>query len=415
MKKFVFGAAALTLTLGLASCNGDSTPGGKVIEEGGKVGFILPGTEGGETKAFKEHWQALAKEYGVEVVYENFQGQDPTYYKTCAEKLVAAGCDAIIWHFEMDGKDSVLEYCVDEEIYIAYSGSTVTDEVFDEYKDSPYFIGQIAPSPAEEQKQAYEMTKYFINLYWGTNKVDLPVGTTDKLAVWPVDYHGLSLAHQMTYRWKGIKQALEEFGATIKGDTDADAAKWTIEYSDTSVLKDKVLLMANNLADMNGLIKQCTGVFMQKPAAMVTTCNGNYLINMFATYGVLGQPTRFGTIDAFVSDYDKWYVADETAEKPAFKVAHDPYLVGKFAAINEAVLATTVKAMRGEAIRDNKNAVKIVQKYWTATDKATFDKACKASSGFTFGKKTFDDITSVSALQKLFDDATLDAISSKVK
>ncbi len=71
--------------------------------------------------------------------------------------------------------------------------------------------------------------------------------------------------------------------------------------------------------------------------------------------------------------------------------------------------------MRGEAIRDNKNAVKIVQKYWTATDKATFDKACKASSGFTFGKKTFDDITSVSALQKLFDDATLDAISSKVK
>ena len=51
MKKFVFGAAALTLTLGLASCNGDSTPGGKVIEEGGKVGFILPGTEGGETKA----------------------------------------------------------------------------------------------------------------------------------------------------------------------------------------------------------------------------------------------------------------------------------------------------------------------------------------------------------------------------
>lgn len=411
MKKFVAMGALGLAVLSLASC-GKNNDGGKIIEDG-KVGVILPGTIGGETKSFQEHWNALAKEYGVTMVYEQFQGQDPTYYKTCAEKLVAAGCNAVICNFEMDGKESVLEYCVDSEIYVGYSGSTVSSETFDEYKDSPYFLGQIAPSPEQEQQQAYNMTKYFIDEYYKSDSV-LPEGTTDTLAVWPADYHGLSLAHQMTYRWKGIKQALNEAGVTVNGDNESDSSKWTVTYTADSPLKDKVAIMGNNLANMNALITQCTGILMKNPCAVITTCNGNYLLNMFAQYGALSKATRFGTIDSFVSDYDKWYQADSTSKVNAFKVTHDPYLVGKFGAINEAILAVTAKAFSGEAIRDNGKALNINQTYWFATNKADFDKACNVSANFSYGKKAFDDIKTSDALQKLFDDSTLENLASKL-
>ncbi len=408
MKKFVGFLGAVVASAALVACNNTKSDGGKIIAEGGKVGFILPGSEGGETKAFKEHWENLAKEYGVEIVYENFQGQDPAYYKTCAERLVAAGCDAVICNFEMDGKDSVLEYCIDEEIYVGYSGSTISDEVFDEYKESPYFLGQIAPSPEEEQAAAYEMTKYFIELYYGENKIAIPEGTTDTFAIWPADFHGITLAHQMTYRYKGIKQALEEYGVTINGDNDSDSSKWTCTYTADSVLKDKVAILGNNLTDMSALITQCSAIFMKMPCAVVTTCTGDMLLSMFAQGPILSTPTRFGTIDAFVTEYAKWYEADTTSETLAFKVAHDPYLVGKYAAINEAILAVTVKAFRGEAIRNNGNALNITQHYWHATSKEEFEKACEVSQSFSYGKSAFDTITTADQLQKLFDDATLE-------
>ena len=408
MKKFVGFLGAVVASAALVGCNNTESDGGKIKDEGGKVGLIITGSEGGETKAFKEHWENLAKEYGVEIVYENFQGQDPAYYKTCAERLVAAGCDAVICNFEMDGKDSVLEYCIDEEIYVGYSGSTISDEVFDEYKESPYFLGQIAPSPEEEQAAAYEMTKYFIELYYGENKIAIPEGTTDTFAIWPADFHGITLAHQMTYRYKGIKQALEEYGVTINGDNDSDSSKWTCTYTADSVLKDKVAILGNNLTDMSALITQCSAIFMKMPCAVVTTCTGDMLLSMFAQGPILSTPTRFGTIDAFVTEYTKWYEADTTSETLAFKVAHDPYLVGKYAAINEAILAVTVKAFRGEAIRDNGNALNINQHYWHAASKEEFEKACEVSQSFSYGKSTFDTITTADQLQKLFDDATLE-------
>lgn len=411
MKKFVAFLGAVVASAALVSCGGPSDDEGKIIEEGGTVGFILPGSEGAETKAFKEHWENLAKEYGIKIVYENFQGQDPAYYKTCAEKLVAAGCDAVICNFEMDGKDSVLEYCIDEEIYCGYSGSTISDEVFDEYKDSPYFLGQIAPSPEEEQAAAYEMTKYFIELYYGENKVAIPEGTKDTFAIWPADFHGITLEHQMTYRYKGIKQALEEYGVTINGDSDSDSSKWTCTYTDDSVLKDKVAILGNNLTDMNALITQCSQIFMKMPCAVVTTCTGDMLLSMFAQGPILSTPTRFGTIDAFVDEYAKWYTADTSNETLAFQVTHDPYLVGKYAAINEAILAVTVKAFRGEAIRDNGCAININQSYWHAATKAEFEEACQVSESFSYGKSTFDSITTAAQLQQLFDDATIENLS----
>lgn len=413
MKKVVQALAGMALCAGLSVLAVGCTNNNLSNEEA-KVGFILAGSTGGETQAFKDHWESLAKEYDATVVYENFKGQDPAYYKECAEKLVAAGCNAVICNFEMDGKESVLEYCIDEEVYVGYSGSTVSDSTFKEYENSKYFLGQIAPGATEEQAQAYKMTKYFIELYYGSNAIALPAGTTDKFAVWPADFHGITLEHQMTYRWKGIKQALSEYGVTVNGDSDSDSSKWTASYSDNSILKDKVLIMGNNMADFNALIAQCSGILMQNPCAVVTTCNGDMLFNQFAKGPIFSKATRFGTIDSFVSDYDKWYVADESSPVAAFKVAHDPYLVGKFSAINEAIFALAVKAIRGQAIRDNGKAVNIIQTYWTATTKAEFDKAKEVSSKFSWGKATFDDITTVTKLQELYTNATLANLSEKI-
>ena len=243
MKRFVLGVALGLACISLASCQ-EKTGGAETgrIVENGKVGFILPGTTGTETKTFMDHWDKLAEQYGCTTIYKNFQGQDPAYYQTLANDLIASGADAVICNFEMDGKESVIETCIDEEVYVGYSGSAVSDEIFSEWEDNPYFLGQIAPSANEEEAQAYTMTKYYIEKYYGENKVARPAGTSDKLAVWPVDFHGINLEHQMTYRWKGIKKALAEYGVTVNGDEEYDSAKWSCTYAADSILKDKVLI-----------------------------------------------------------------------------------------------------------------------------------------------------------------------------
>ena len=410
MKKFVLGAAALGLTcLALTSCSGNSEKKetGKVIEDG-KIGFILPGTIGTETQTFIDHWTTLGKEYGVEIITKNFKGQDPSYYQTCANELIAQGADAIICNFEMDGKESVIETCIDEEVYVGYSGSAVSDDVFKEWEENPYFLGQIAPSKEQEEKQAYDMTKYFIELYYGANKIDRPAGTSDKFAVWPVDFHGINLEHQMTYRWKGIKKALADYGVTVSGDSDYDSAKWTVTYTADSILKDKVLIMGNNLTNMDALIAQCAGILAQNPCTVITSCMADYLLNMFATYGAMAKGTRFATIDSFGTDYNKWFEADSENKVPAFKVAHTPYMVGKFGAINEAIVAVTARAFAGDPIRAEGNkAINVDQTYWVTTTKEEFLEAQRVSKAFAWKKADFDKIKNEKDLQDLYDNATL--------
>ena len=414
MKKFVLSAAALLMTCGaLVGCGAGDKPAeqGKLVENG-KIGFILPGNDSDELNSFKKNWESLGAEYGVTMVYEKFDGRDPSYYKTCADKLIAAGCNAVICNFEMDGKDAVIETCIDEEIYVGFSGSTVSADVFAEYESNPYFLGQIAPSPETEQQQAYEMTKYFVELYWGANKVDLPAGTKDKLAIWPADFHGLNLEHQMTYRYKGIKQALEEYGVTIKGDEKDDSSDWTVEYTADSILKDKVLIMGNNLGNMDALIQQCTGVFMQTPAAIVTTCMADMLFGKFTPFKALATGTRFGTIDSFGSSYAKWYKADPESPILAHKVTHDPYIAGKYGAINQAIVAVTARAFAQDSIRtaDGK-AISVSQSYWTVKSLDEYNKANEVSAAHTWKKADFDAIKTEADLQAFYDNATLENLS----
>lgn len=414
MKKFVLTAAvAATATLALASCGGGNKEPetGRVVEDG-KIGFILPGQEGEEIKNFRANWNALAKEYGLETVYENFKGMDPGYYVQMADSLISKGVDAIICNFEMDGKEAVIEKAVDAEVYVGYSGSSVSEATFEEWENNPYFLGQVAPLMNEEIEQTYNMTKYYVEEYFGANKKALPAGTEDLLAVWPVDFHGLSLEHQMTYRWKGMKEALAEYGVTFVGDDkNADSTKWEVQYSNDSILKDKVIVMANDQSNMPKLMADCSTALSKKPAVILSTCMADMLLSIFAGQkAVLGE-VRFGTVDSFADGYAKWYNADSKSQIAAFQVEHDPYIVGKFQAINNPIITLVAKAFAGTPIRDNGKAVSINQKYWVAKTDEEFTKANKASKEFKLSKADLDKIQTAEQLQKLYNDATLENAS----
>ena len=405
MKKLVLGLAAVTLGLcTLASCGG--------VAKENKIGVIIAGSAGDETKGYQTRWEALAKEYGYEMVYEKFKGQDPAYYGECADKLIAAGVKGIICNFEMDGKEAVIEKCINEEVYIGYSGSTVDEETFKEFENEPYFIGQISPTPETEEKQAYDMTKYIVDKYYGPNAVAKPEGTNG-LAIWPVDFHGITLAHQMTYRYKGIKKALKEYGVTIVGDNDDDSAKWSATYTNDSILKDQILIMGNNMADYNALQQQCENVLSKNPVAVVSTCMADNLLGMFATKGSMTKGTSFGTLDAFVNDYSKWYKADADNEVPAFRVKHDPYVAGKFSAINEGILAIMLRAINGDPVRSaNGGDVSINQNYWVVKTLEEYEAAANTSLNFAWTKADFDGIKDEAALQALYDNATLENLTN---
>ena len=110
---------------------------------------------------------------------------------------------------------------------------------------------------------------------------------------------------------------------------------------------------------------------------------------MFASKGALATPSEFATIDSFGDDYNKWYEANEASEVAAFKVSHNPYIVGKFGAINEAIMAVTARAFEGKPIRTSEGkAVNINQSYWIAKSKEEFIDAQQVSKKFAW-KKAF--------------------------
>lgn len=411
MKKFVVAAGALGVcSLALVSCGPKENSDGL---KASKIGFIIAGNIGDEMRGFQAAWKEVAEQYNATLIYEQFQGQDPSYYKTCAENLISQEVDAIICNFEMAGKENVAELCIKEKVYFGYSGSTLTDEQFEKYASNPYFVGQVSPSAAVEENEAYKMTKYYIEKYYVNESTPLPAGTNGTFGVWPVDFHGITLEHQMTYRYKGMKKALAEYGVTINGDDQFDSSKWTATYGENTParLKDNVVFLGNNMAAMDALINQCSGIFAKKPSVVVTTCMGDFLMDMFASqgsqFGVLANNCEFGTIDGFTKAYDKWYVADAANPVNAYKFAHTPYLVGKYNAINVPMLALTIKAVNGQAVRDNGKAVSIDQTYLVATNKEEFEAAKEKSTSFKFTKEQLDNIKSVKDVENLFASVTL--------
>ena len=85
----------------------------------------------------------------------------------------------------------------------------------------------------------------------------------------------------------------------------ASSAEWTVSYSDDSILKDKVLILANDMANFAATFGQCVQQLMQNPAVVVTTCSGSMLFNQFTSKGMYANAGRFGTIDGFTSEYEK--------------------------------------------------------------------------------------------------------------
>lgn len=411
MKKFVVAAGALGVcSLALVSCGPKENSDGL---KASKIGFIIAGNVGDEMKGFQEAWKEVAEQYNATLIYEQFQGQDPSYYKTCAENLISQEVDAIICNFEMAGKENVAELCIKEKVYFGYSGSTLTNDQFEKYASNPYFVGQVSPSAAVEENEAYKMTKYYIEKYYLDDSQAFPEGTSGKLGVWPADFHGITLEHQMTYRYKGMKKALAEYGVTINGDEQFDSSKWSATYGENTPakLKDNVVFLGNNMADQQALVASCITELSKKPSVVVTTCMGDFLMNMFATAGaknqLLANNVEFGTIDGFTKSYDKWYTADPNNAIPAYKFAHTPYLVGKYNAINVPMLALTIKAVNGQAVRDNGKAVSIDQTYLVATNKEEFEAAKAKSTSFNFTKEQLDNIKSVKDVEELFASVTL--------
>ena len=154
MKSIIKKAAAFCLSaltiFGAASCGSNDGP------QKTKIGVLVADDSGEEALGFKNYLQNyVAKQYNVEFVY-SAKLEDEATAKTTTETFVGQNCKAII-DMADKGRRELANYCNENKVYYAIGSGVMADADWEACKSLEYYVGQIGPSNSEEYKAGLAM------------------------------------------------------------------------------------------------------------------------------------------------------------------------------------------------------------------------------------------------------------------
>jgi len=375
----VVAAGALSLSL-LAGCGGkadsasaapadsastaDSAPAEEPAGDPVKIGVLVADVSGEEALGFRDYYEKyIASNYNVELLYTD-QLADAADERAAIERFAAQGVQAII-SFSSSDRAMQIETCVENELYYAVASGMLDDAQYEQYKNEPYFVGQIGPSMDTEFEAGKAMGEYFKEQ--GAEKIAM---------------YGAFIPNPMhVYRAAGV---LVGIGATYGGASDKDAIVGQI-FGDqgvdvSKVAADGVELVAyfqgfgdTTTDELNAAIEAAPDAFLS--VGMATT----FFTQQLNTAGI-----NFSDIDSFTS-----------GNGDAMTNGKLVYLAGKYSSSVGPIFAATLNAVNGNAIRGaDDTALSVSQSYLVATDSASFDKYFTADKGDSpiFSKDVLDTV-----------------------
>ena len=345
----------LMLMLVLAACGEDqSSPGSKDNEKKTessvptkKIGVQIYDATDSEVVAFKRYYKDYIEDnYNVEFIFsETIDTAEAE--RTSAENFINQGVEAIISFSDQD-RMGIIKMAGDAGIYYAIGAGTLNDEQFDAVKDLEYYLGSIGPSLAEEEEIGYAMAKYYIEE--GYKNFLLYTGG------YPfVDMHKM--------RTDGMVRAFEEVGVTYNAQENGQIGNFDSEkYSITTI---------DGFPDDSGAFFGTAGELVNDPnlEVVLTAALG---LEFFGTpIAQSGADLAMGTVASFTEAYNEGFEADQVN-----------YLSGKFASSIGPIFAAVYNAMNDNAdvVRNDGEAFRIDQGYWTATDKKQFSEMYQLSN-----------------------------------
>lgn len=175
------------------------------------------------------------------------------------------------------------------------------------------------------------------------------------------NYYGQDGQH-FTNRWLGMKDALNNHGITVTGDSyQKDAKKFKIVREENCDLpEDAKIYMVNNQTWDTGLqfTKPLTNY---KPMAVISTCNGVEFAS--AQIKANSPGTQNATMGGFSENYRNAFVDHSLS-----------YLTGKYSCNIAPIVAAGANAVRGNPLRTEKNeALRLSITQWSMKSLAEYD------------------------------------------
>jgi len=328
-----------------------------------KIGVLVSDVSGEEALGFRAYYEKyIASAYNVTFKYTE-QLTNAEEEKSAIEKFAAQGCKAII---SLSSSDRVtqLQTCSDYKLYYAIASGMLEDDQYEQYKNNPYFVGQIGPSMETEFQAGLEMGRYFA-----------------AKGVKSVSIYGAFIPNPMhVYRTAGVLIGL---GATYGGTNDKNAVVGQL-FGDSRVnvakiSSPKVAIKSYFQGFGETTTDELNAAIQAKPDAFLSVG----MATTFFTSQLNAAGIEFSDIDSFTSGNGK-----------AMKDGKLVYLAGKYSSSIGPIFAAVINAVNGNSIRDKGNAISLSQNYLVAKNYADFDKFYTSDSGSSpiFDKSKLDSV-----------------------
>lgn len=262
-----------------AENNTDSASGEDV-----SIGVILTFTENGYGLTVKQYLDSIGEDLGIEFNYAS--AQETEEMNEALENYAAAGVDGIISMPTFNTVNEV-EFCEEREIYYSICGSVLKDEVYEQVKDSPYYVGAIGNDDAASTEGMVKVLaeKYGVETL---GVVSLPMGTSDM-------HDG---------RYEGVIKGAEENDVTIVSEALAynlteSSQNMVAQYPDL----DAIIALAGGIEECMQPIISAGKQDTMKFAGFREESGAEELFDTGAL-AVLGVGTPINSIYAFINLYN---------------------------------------------------------------------------------------------------------------
>ncbi|MCD8014789.1 MAG: hypothetical protein LUG99_16770 [Lachnospiraceae bacterium] len=314
-----------------------------------------------------EDWEAIAfRDY-----FENYLGSafDATFYYNAeridtAEDEIAfitelheAGVKGII-SFLSTYIEEVLPVCEEYGMYYVLGSGTISDEVYENVKDNPYFLGTIGPTTEEEQAAGETLAE------------NLSALDENKNASYLVVTGGSGIGNEMhRLRTVGILTKLQE----IYGLTYESSVEELAELTETTEIETgsdvRITIFPGYLVDGSEVgAAVADGEYTIVISAMTIA---NAITNICSAEEASGYDIKVGMLDCFTDqNYAFFNEKDENGDSKL------NCLVGKYGAIVGPSFVAMCNAYAGyaEDFREDGSAFRLYQTYWYAADTDEFNE-----------------------------------------
>lgn len=346
-------------------------PVGKV-----KIGVAIYDSTDSEVIAFQDYYKTYigGNFENVEFLYSETisdAAKEIAFIETCK----TAGVQGVISFVSFDTVGAI-DKCTDLKMYYIKGAASVTDEIYEQVKDSPYFLGTLGASLATDRKIGYQMAKHFIEKNGKENKsFVIHAGFIDR-----VEMH--------RYRLAGMVDAFAEIGITYsEPDPTTSTEIGTFATKDGYIIDIfkgvpidpttffPMVSQKINVPGIQVLLSTMSGVdFLGAPIDAAETANNSNI--------------QVGVVSSFTNAY---YLAfNEEVPKVDF-------IAAKYAAEIGPAFAAMYNAISGSAedFRDGGNPFRLEQGYWVATSTEEYNKLYDIATSLTNPAYSADDLKTV--------------------